>query len=423
MDKILEILERLRLTGSTKDKQIILNENADNELLKTILLFTYDPFKKYGVSEKILDKILPEAIEDDLPTEDDLFLFLKRVANSNINNELRKQIAAFIKFYEPKYSELYKMIFLKDLKAGISSSTINKVWKNLIPKFDVQLAKKYWDVNLDENELIFITEKLDGIRCVMIKENDDIKFFTRQGKEIIGLNEIEERVRQLMPRDGVLDGELLADCDIRDSGEKYRVTVERVNCKSNNKTGINFCVFDYISLDDFKSGIGSLKYNSRRSFLQEFLPDSGVVQLVPLIYYGNDHSCVKEALKMAENEGKEGVMVNRNKVYECKRTSSILKVKSMQTVDLKIIDYKEGTGRNKGTLGAFVVDYKGNSVDVGSGFLDSERISFWNDRDNLIGRVIEVQYFEETANKQGGISLRFPVFKELREIGKEVSYN
>lgn len=95
----------------------------------------------------------------------------------------------------------------------------------------------------------------------------------------------------------------------------------------------------------------------------------------------------------------------------------------MNNLDLQIVDYEEGTGRNKGRLGAFVVDFKGNKVKVGSGFSDSERDSFWNDKDDLVGRVITVKYKEISKDKKTGLeSLQFPVFCGLREIGKEVSY-
>ena len=111
--------------------------------------------------------------------------------------------------------------------------------------------------------------------------------------------------------------------------------------------------------------------------------------------------------------------------YECKRTANLLKVKEMYTMDLKIIGFDEGLVGSKfeGTLGAIVVDYKGHEVKVGSGYTDDERKFFWENKDDLIDRVIEVQYFEETEDTDGNLSLRFPVYVQLREVGKEVSYD
>ena len=126
------------------------------------------------------------------------------------------------------------------------------------------------------------------------------------------------------------------------------------------------------------------------------------------------------------DRGGEGVMINvASAPYECKRTANLLKVKEMYTMDLKIIGFEEGLVGTKfeGTLGAIVIDYKGYSVKVGSGYSEEDREFFWKNQNELLGRVIEVQYFEETQDADGNLSLRFPVFVQLREIGKEVSYD
>ncbi len=99
----------------------------------------------------------------------------------------------------------------------------------------------------------------------------------------------------------------------------------------------------------------------------------------------------------------------------------LLKVKVMQDCDLAITGFEEGQGANAGTLGAVLVDYKGSTVGVGSGFTKEQRDFFWQNRNSLLGRVITVQYFEETTDAKGVPSLRFPVFRELREEGKEAS--
>ena len=82
------------------------------------------------------------------------------------------------------------------------------------------------------------------------------------------------------------------------------------------------------------------------------------------------------------------------------------------------------TGRLTGKLGAFVVDYKGNALNVGSGMTDEQREEFWSIHNDLIGRVIEVKYKEESSDKKTGQhSLQFPIFVALREKGKEESYH
>ena len=85
---------------------------------------------------------------------------------------------------------------------------------------------------------------------------------------------------------------------------------------------------------------------------------------------------------------------------------------------------EKGSGRNKGRLGALVCNYKGNLVNVGSGFSDEDRELFWKNKDEIIGRIIEVRYKEVTKDKKTELeSLQFPSYLGVRENGKEESYN
>ena len=83
----------------------------------------------------------------------------------------------------------------------------------------------------------------------------------------------------------------------------------------------------------------------------------------------------------------------------------------------------EGSGRLSGVLGAFVVDFKGNEVNVGSGFSDEQRTQFWNRRGDLIGELCEIKYKELSYDKSTGAeSLQFPIFISIRSDKNEVSY-
>jgi DNA ligase-1 len=103
-----------------------------------------------------------------------------------------------------------------------------------------------------------------------------------------------------------------------------------------------------------------------------------------------------------------------------------MKVKKMNTVDLEIVGFEEGSGRLAGTLGAIHVRYKdGNIVKVGSGFSDELRKLIWKNawlEQTDLGKIVEIQYFEETTNADGGISLRFPVFKDFRPDKTEADF-
>ena len=143
-----------------------------------------------------------------------------------------------------------------------------------------------------------------------------------------------------------------------------------------------------------------------------------------MVYEGTDQFQIMKWLDYAVNMGWEGLMLNKDSVYKCKRTTDLIKIKRFYSMDLPIVRVLEGDGRLKGTLGALVVKYKDNTVNIGSGFDDETRRRFWEDRDKIVGRVIEVKYKEISKDKKTGFeSLQFPVYVRLRKIGKSISYD
>lgn len=109
--------------------------------------------------------------------------------------------------------------------------------------------------------------------------------------------------------------------------------------------------------------------------------------------------------------------------YEFKRTKNLLKVKKFNSCDLRVIDLECGTNANSDRLGAFICEYKNdNIVKVGTGISQELRIEIWNNKEKYIGKIIEVSYFEETTNQKGGISIRFPTFKDFRPEKSEPNY-
>jgi DNA ligase-1 len=298
------------------------------------------------------------------------------------------------------------------------------------------LAKKYEDEEHKVTGNFIVTEKLDGIRCLVVKDNGSIKFFTRQGQPIYGLVELEEEFKSdVFPDYQVFDGELLSvNHDSLPSDELFRLT-QKVVRKDGEKQDVEFHMYDTLPLSEFMNGKSTKTTDKRKNEALQYchlidlhaLNESGgnkhsLVKAVLPLYIGKDKEVIFQLLDLAVAENKEGVMVSKaNAYYVTKRTDGLLKVKVMHTVDLRVIGVEEGSGKNKGTLGALIVDYKGYQVKVGSGFTDEERQLIWSGNDDIIDKIVEVQYFEESNNQDGGISLRFPVYKGLRDDKTEPS--
>ena len=130
-------------------------------------------------------------------------------------------------------------------------------------------------------------------------------------------------------------------------------------------------------------------------------------------------------LDEAVNNDEEGVMVNlADAVYECKRTTNILKAKKFKDCDVRVLDIIEGTGKNIGKLGAitiqFEVDGKLYTCDCGSGFNDYERLLYWNNKELLLNKIVTIGYFEISQNsKTKEYGLRFPTWKNIIRNDKD----
>jgi DNA ligase-1 len=205
--------------------------------------------------------------------------------------------------------------------------------------------------------------------------------------------------------------------------------------KSDAKTeGMTYYVFDVIPLADFERGFWNAQQYKRTQIIEdcrEIIDASECVRVMPGLDVDLDsaegHDIMRRFAEDAVTQGYEGIMIKAvDAPYECKRSSFWMKWKPTITVDLNIIGFEEGTGRNAGRLGAIICEGVDNErnirVNVGSGLSDANRDEYWLARNDLVGRVVEVQADAVTQNQDGTYSLRFPRFVRFRgwEAGEKI---
>lgn len=437
MNELYEILHSIKNTTSKLEKEAILKANKDNELLKDTLQFLFDDLVVTGISSKKINKPI-NHIEPKNTDLNELYNYLSK-NNSGKDRDIavvKGYIHTYKKIYGEDVAEMVKGIVTKDYPVGISKVTINKVFgKGFIYKFDVRKGSKF-EGKLKHNTEYAQSVKLDGIRSIITVTEAGVEIRGRSGKLIEGLVEIEkvfEEHYKEYEEELMFDGELLAidNTGSIKSDELFRIT-SQVLRKKGNKTGIEFVMYDSMPLHEFKEGKSTKVFKQRRLELQDLKDELGTIEytqnlpkvtnIVNILYTGDSLEKINEVQKQAEEQGYEGTMLDEmNAYYEAKRTKSLLKYKTFHTVDLKVLRVEEHIRGNK--LGNIVVDYKGYELGVGSGFSDAQRELYWNDRELIEGKIVEIGYFEESKNDKGGESLRFPTFKMLREDKMEVSYN
>ena len=428
MKEVIKIFKQIQETSSTNDKKAIIVANKDNDLFKTCLLFLLDGNINTGISNKKINKKV-EPSSELAPyylcmnsTFEEVMDYLNK-NNTGTDVDIY-EIQCFLDGHEED-REFYEQMITKSFKLGADKKVINACIPNLIPTFDVQLGTSIEKVKLSGNEKIFISRKLNGTRCAFVGD----RCMTRQNKEYKGLDHIVADLQKLVGKDTFVDGELLYKNKEGLSDSEAFQKGTGIAMSKGDKSDLKLVIFDMFPLDEFWSGKSKESYSNRKKQIVELgekIKTLGTdnLEIVQMCYEGHDHSEIWKWLDYAEQNDWEGVILNLDAPYECKRTKNLIKVKKFYTYDLEVIGVEEGTGRNKGTLGALIVKYENNTVNVGSGFTDEERSYYWNNQDEIIGRVIEVKYKEITTDKKTGLeSLQFPVYVDIRENGKEVSYN
>jgi DNA ligase-1 len=419
--KFKEFVDEIRLSASRKHKQEVLEKWKDDPDICRYLKIAFDPYAVYGISTKKLNKVVPESSITGISSVFELFTYLTQ-HNTGTDRiiGLCQDFIDGVAVSDPDTSILLEQLICKDFSIGCDAKTINSVIPGLIPTFSVQLAEKYFDKpERVEGKTFALTKKIDGGRIIAIRENGEVSFYTRAGQKYEGLVDLAAELFTTFPDGIVLDGEitLLANPLGLSSKDQYKQTM-KITRKDGEKHGVKMLVFDILTVEEFKTQKCEHTYDERRQLLENLFGTTKrtYFELLPVLYRGKDTAEITKYLEELTSAGEEGVMINIcDALYEFKRTTNLLKVKKMNTLDLEIVGVEEGEGRLAGTLGAIHVRYKdGNIVKVGSGFSDWHRNEIWQNQIYYIGKIVEIQYFEETKNDKGGVSLRFPIFKDIR---------
>jgi len=323
-----------------------------------------------------------------------------------------------------QWNDWYRRILIKDLRCGVSEKTINKVKKNAVPVFECMLAHDGANHEKKITGKKLLEPKLDGVRVITIinAENKTASMYTRNGKLLENFSHITSALEaniELFERSLVLDGEMVSS--------SFQALMKQVHRKSDVQSeDARLMLFDILPLSEFQKGKSVLGQKRRSNLLRSMkaaFDKIGSIDIIPQIEVDLDSAVgelqFKQYNKDAIEAGFEGIMIKDvDAEYVCKRHVSWLKQKPFIEVSLTIVGVEEGTGRNVGKLGALVCegedDEKLIKVNVGSGFSDSDRDSFYQSRDTLPDQVVEVRADAVTQNQDGTYSLRFPRFLRFR---------
>ena len=413
------VVDELNSTNGINDKKDILSKYKDNEFIKKVLFYTYNPTFQYYVTPDNLEK----NYNDDLGTLHsflDLFEMLDILRKREVTGHKAINSVNDFCFRNEEYKDLIYKIIGKDLEIRMGDSLINKVIPDLIPTFDCALATDFDKVPVDFSKDNWISSrKLDGGRCLaIVDEFGKSTLWSRQGNQFETLSKVIDEVEKLGLKDIVLDGEIcLTDAN---GNEDFQGIMKQIRKKGHTIDNPKYLVFDMITGADFRSKSGSNKYLDRYAELTEVIKGYNHISVVSQDLIA-DEAHYADLMNEADNNGWEGLILRKNVGYEGKRSKNMLKCKSFKDAEYKVIELEFGPFRmienglevTKEVLSNVVIEHKGNRVSVGSGFSIAEREYFKANPNEILNKIITVKYFQETQNQTGSWSLRFPTVKVI----------
>ena len=430
-DYVWGMVRDLRATSSTNDKVGIIEDYCDHNsaaasFAKNILLYTYHPAWQYYVTSDNIQK------KNKLSGKHykNFFDLLNDLKDRKITgHDAIGAVNTFIEHY-PDYEELILCVIDKDLKTRAGDKIINKAINDHIPEFSVALAEKYEPKLVDWNDGWYVSRKIDGARCIaIVDEAGEVTFLSRTGKVFDTLRVVADGIKALGLSNVVLDGEL---CLVDENGnEDFQGVMKELRKKDHIIPNPSYKIFDIVTIDEFYSKKGeknrpySIRYaNLCATMQQNECPCLTVLEQEVI----RDDNHFNEWIAKSTKNKWEGLMLRADEPYKGKRSKDLLKYKSFFDDEYEVIDAEMGPFRyvlngkehEETMLSCVTIKHKGYDVRVGSGFSIEQRQEFYCNPCKILGKIITVQYFEETKNQDGGISLRFPTFKILHGSARTV---
>ena len=420
-----QFLESLAANASRNFKLEQLEANKDNELLREVIRLALCPFTQFY--QRKIPAYTPNttdhaaSLASMLPA---LYDLRERLVTGNAAID---HLTRILEALSPDDAKVMERIIQKDLRAGFSASTANKVWMGLVHEYPVMLCSPFEQKLVDKIKFPAMVQlKMDGMRFNAIVRDGKCEFRSRNGKEIQLLGNLEQDFIDMAGAvDCVFDGELLVM-----EGDKIldRQTGNGILNKANKGTiskadaaKVRATVWDIVPYVLFETGHCATPYSQRFETLANLLAthEPEKVYLVQKTVVQN----IEEANVIFErylSMGQEGIILkDLSGIWEDKRSKTQIKFKGELECDLRIVGIEEGTGKYAGMLGAILCESADGviKVRVGSGFSDDQRKNLGKE---IIDKIAAIKYNTRIKNKAGEESLFLPIILEIRD-DKEVA--
>lgn len=424
------LLSELKETTKPSEKINVLKKH-DNKFFRWLINATYDPFKMYHIKFKKSE--IPEPGDGHIELfEAHVKKLLAFCEKSMSPKQNREKVIEVLKYFDKGSQDLLLGVLEKNWKSGIGTKTILKVFPGIVPTFEVQLANTYnSDKNYKNNKWIS-SFKLDGLRCISLRQNGEWRCYSRKGHEFYTVEHIKKDLEKLYE----IYGYTFYDGELYKHGLKFEEIQGPVMAfTAGQAEGVEYHIFVCGQAEDFLNGVDNMEMTMG-------INDTEWIKVVEQDIIETKE--IYDTLEKAFELGYEGIMLkNPEKLYDFKRSDAIVKVKkgkdaesseeivsdcvvtgivvddfpvvlevvkepfdSMEEVEVrKVLETKTLLVK------LWVLQQDGVSCKVGSGFDLPFRYKYTENPEEIIGKVVEIRHQKWGKNGR----MRFPRLERIRE--------
>lgn len=442
---VYEIIETIASDNSSKFKLAELEKHKDNNLFKEVVKLAYCPLKQFYIRQ--IPEYTPTGQKDLAWALQELEKLSSREVTGN---KAVEHLAEVLSSLCEKNSSVVERVIGKDLKAGINSSTINKVFgKNFIKETPYMGAISYNQKKVDalfkEHPEVYSEEKMDG-RYTNIKVTSDSIFMeSRQGKETYfgdTFTHLSEIVRNYFGHDVVLNGELIIDgmdrytsngaiASIVSIGNKimegksttkeqakflkeYNISYEKL------RNEITAVVWDYIPLEHYENE--AYYERSREARLERLsgMFDNEIpnLRLISRRKVANVSEALAHFKEIVDGGGEGTILKGSDGHWKDGKPNWQIKFKVEFDVDLEIIGFNYGTKgtKNENVVSSLTVHTSDGLLITRPGGISEKDMQYITDnKDSLLHTIVTVKCSGLSQDREGNYALLHPVFKCLRD--------
>ena len=378
MTTIKTILDEVTASSGSNGKMATLKSHEDAPLIKEVI------YQAKSKKIKFFLKQIPEytPCTTMVPASLDWALVqLSTISDRDVTGgDASDHLKMILESVSPDDAYIVERIIDKDLKFGLGTTYINKVFKDLIEKtpymgaksFSEKLAKKIFEVGKDRRRKLAVSQvKMDGRYCNAIVRGGHVELESRQGETTHVGDAKFLRELSALP-DCVLNGELTIDgldrytangivasiVDIekkratvteKELNKKLEKFVEKHGSYEDALSNIRYTVWDMITVDEYFAKVSDRTYAERSAILASTL---GKFQMSRVILIeGAVVRSYEEAMLHFQQEllkGEEGtILKSLDGTWKDGKPNWQIKMKLDMNIDLRVIGLEFGEKGSK----------------------------------------------------------------------------